>query len=76
MSHNAENKTTLGWLLVELGVEKAPKPEQAFRPTTLSEGTLAPVLQKMGQQILDFGSDLLKGDFSILPKLQAACQKI
>ena len=73
--HNSENKTTLGWLLVELSVDKAPKPEQAFRPTTLSEGTLAPVLQKMGQQVLDYGSDLLKGDFSILPKLQARAKK-
>ena len=30
--HNAENKSTLGWLLVETGVEKAPLPEQAFHP--------------------------------------------
>jgi len=73
--HKAENKSTLGWLLVELGVDKAPKPEQAFRPTTLSEGTLEPVLQKMGQQLLDFGSDLLKGDFTLLPKLQARAKK-
>ena len=73
--HNAGNKTTLGWLLVELGEDKAPKPEQAFHPTTLSEGTLEPVLQKMGQQLLDFGSDLLKGDFALLPKLQARAQK-
>lgn len=73
--HNSENKTTLGWVLVELGVDKAPKPEQAFRPTTLSEGTLASVLQKMGQQVLDFGSDLLKGDFTTVPKLQARAKK-
>ncbi len=72
---DAEKKTTLGWLLVELGQDKAPKPEQAFRPTTLSEGTLDPILQKMGQQLLDFGSDLLKGDFLILPKLQARAKK-
>jgi hypothetical protein len=72
---NAENKSTLGWLLVELGVEMAPKPEQAFRPTTLGEGTLETVLQKMGQQIMDLGSDLLKGDFTILPKLQARARK-
>ena len=74
-THNAENKSTLGWLLVELGVDPSPKPEQAFRPTTLSEGTLQPVLQKMGQQILDYGSDLLKGDLTILPKLQARAKK-
>lgn len=74
-AHNAENKTTLGWLLVELGEDEAPKPEQAFRPTTLSEGMLEPILQKMGQQVLDFGGDLLKGDFTILPKLQERARK-
>jgi hypothetical protein len=74
-AHNAENKSTLGWLLVELGVEEPPKPEQAFRPSTLSEGTLEPFLQKMGQQVLDYGADLLKGDFSILPKLQTRARK-
>jgi hypothetical protein len=73
--HNAKNKSTLGWLLVELGVDKAPKPEQAFRPTTLSDGTLEPVLQKMGKQLMDYGADLLKGDFAILPKLHARAKK-
>jgi len=73
--HNAGNKSTLGWLLVELGVDKAPTPEQAFRPTTLTDGTLEPVLQKMGQQMLDYGADLMKGDFTILPKLQARARK-
>jgi hypothetical protein len=56
-------------------VEEFPKPEQAFRPTTLREGTLEPVLQKMGQQILDHGAELLRGDFAILPKLQTRARK-
>jgi hypothetical protein len=73
--HNAENKSTLGWLLVELEVDVPPKPEQAFRPTTLSEGTLEPTLQKMGQQVLDYGAQLLKGDFAVVPKLQARAKK-
>ena len=73
--HDAGNKSTLGWLLVELGLDEAPKPEQAFRPTTLSEGMLEPILQKMGQQVLDYGGDLLKGDFTILPKLQDRARK-
>jgi hypothetical protein len=73
--HNAGNKSTLGWLLVEAGVDKAPKPEQAFLPTTLNEGALESILQKMGQQVLDYGADLLKGDFTILPKLQARARK-
>jgi len=73
--HNAENKSTLGWLLVELSVDKPPKPEQAFRPTTLSEGTLEPTLQKMGQQLSDYGEELLKGNFTVMPKLQARAKK-
>ncbi len=73
--HNAENKSTLGWLLVELGVEKPPTPEQAFHPTTLSEGTLGPTLQKMGQELTDYGEELLKGDFTLVPKLQARAKK-
>jgi hypothetical protein len=73
--HNVENKSTLGWLLVELEVDVPPKPEQAFRPTTLSEGTLEPTLQKMGQQVLDYGAQLLKGDFAVMPKLQARAKK-
>jgi hypothetical protein len=73
--HNTENKSTLGWLLVELGIDQAPKPEQAFRPTTLSEGTLEPTLQKMGQQVLDHCAELLRGDFTVMPKLQARARK-
>jgi len=73
--HDTANKSTLGWLLVERGVEKAPLPEQAFHPTTLNEGELEPILQTMGQQLLDHGADLLKGDFAILPKLQDRSRK-
>ena len=36
---------------------------------------LEPTLQKMGQQLLDYGAELLKGDFTILPKLQARAKK-
>jgi len=74
-TQHAEIKSTLGWLLVELDIEKPPKPEQAFRPTTLSEGTLDPILQKMGEQILEYGTDLLKGNFTVFPKLQARAKK-
>jgi hypothetical protein len=68
--HHIGNKSTLGWLLVEQGVDKAPSPEQAFHPTPLYESDLGAVLQKMAQQALDYGGDLLKGDFALLPKLQ------
>ncbi|HEY5269790.1 MAG TPA: hypothetical protein VII97_05600 [Anaerolineales bacterium] len=73
--HNTENKSTLGWLLVETGVDKTPLPEQAFHPTSLNEGELEPVLQTMGQQLLDHGADLLKGNFAIMPKLQDRARK-
>jgi hypothetical protein len=72
---HAENKSTLGWLLVETGAEKAPLPEQAFHPTPLNESELEPVLLKMAQQLLDHGAGLLKGDFTILPKLQDRARK-
>ena len=68
--HKTENKSTLGWLLVVQGVEKAPTPEQAFHPTPLNEKDLSAVLQKMAQQVLEYGGDMLKGDFTLLPKLQ------
>jgi hypothetical protein len=73
--HNPGNKSTLGWLLVELGVDKPPTPDQAFRPTTLGEGTLDLTLKKMGQQLSDYGEELLKGDFTVIPKLQARARK-
>ena len=68
--HHTRNKSTLGWLLVEQGVEKPPTPEQAFHPTPLKENDLPAVLKKMAQQVLEYGGDLLKGDFTLLPKLQ------
>ena len=73
--HNAGNKSTLGWLLVETGVEISPLPEQAFRPTPLNEGDLEPILQTMSQQLLEHGTDLLKGDFALMPKLQERARK-
>ena len=73
--HKPDNKSTLGWLLVELGVDEAPKPEQAFHPNPLGENDLEPALQKMGQQLIEYGADLLQGKFTILPKLQTRAKK-
>jgi hypothetical protein len=73
--HNPKNKSTLGWLLVEKGIDKAPLPEQAFHLATLNEDELEPTLQTMGQQLLDHSADLLKGDFTIMPKLQDRARK-
>lgn len=72
---NPENKTTLGWLLVERGVEKTPAPADAFRTTRLPDAKLAADLDKKVQQLLEHGTDLLKGDFSIMPKLQKRAKK-
>ncbi|NTW11755.1 MAG: hypothetical protein HGA30_00420 [Anaerolineales bacterium] len=72
---NAENKTTLGWLLVEYGVEKTPAPADAFRSTKLPDGKLASDLEKKIQQLLEHGTDLLRGDFSIMPNLQKRAKK-
>ena len=72
---NTKNKTTLGWLLVELGEQKVPTAAQAFRATPLAEDKLGAALMTMGQQITKNGTDLLRGDFSILPRLQERAKK-
>lgn len=73
--HDPKNKSTLSWLLVELGIEKAPTPAQAFRPTSLDDDKLELALQKMGQQAREYAVALLQGDFSVLPKLQERARK-
>lgn len=75
ISNPEEKQTTLEWLLVEQGVEKTPTPEAAFLPTKMEESKLEAVLQSKNQQLLEFGADLLKGDFTILPKLQKRAGK-
>jgi hypothetical protein len=72
---NIENKTTLGWLLVELGEEKSPTAAQAFQPKPLPEEKLGAALLKIGEQVAVHGADLLRGDFTLLPKLQARAKK-
>ena len=73
--HDAENKSTLGWLLVERGVEKAPAPADAFRATTLPDVRLEAELEKKVRQLIEYGSDMMKGDFSLMPNLQKRAQK-
>lgn len=72
---NAENKSTLGWLLVERGVEKSPAPEQAFRSMTLLDSKLEANLEKKINQLIEHGGDLMKGDFSLMPSLQKRAKK-
>lgn len=72
---NPENKSTLGWLLVELGVDQAPTPAQAFKPRNLDNNQLDPTLQKMVKQLIEYGADLLNGNFAIMPNLQKRASK-
>jgi hypothetical protein len=72
---NVENKSTLGWLLVERGVEKSPIPMAAFRLTHLPEKELASDLEKKIGQLLEHGADLINGDFSLMPNLQKRAEK-
>ncbi|HEY5730853.1 MAG TPA: hypothetical protein VIS72_12430 [Anaerolineales bacterium] len=72
---NAENKSTLGWLLVENGVEKTPAPAAAFRSTHLPVGKLASDIEKKVRQLIEHGTDLIKGDFSLMPNLQKRAKK-
>jgi len=67
---DAKNKSTLGWLLVERGIEKTPAPAAAFHSTPLAEKDLEPALEKMNQLLLEYGMDFINGDFSLMPALQ------
>ncbi|HAV77709.1 MAG TPA: hypothetical protein DCX53_10210 [Anaerolineae bacterium] len=72
---NEENRSTLGWLLVERGVTKEPVPADAFRSTTLTEKDIASALERENQQLLEYGMEFIKGDFSLMPALQKRAQK-
>ena len=72
---NAENKSTLGWLLVERGVVKSPAPEAAFRSTHLPDEKLAADLEKKVRQLIEHGTDLMNGDFSLMPRLHKRAKK-
>jgi hypothetical protein len=69
------SRSTLAWLLIEKGIEKSPTPDQAFQPTKMAGSELEATLQTMCQQLLDHGTALLSGDFSIMPKLQDRARK-
>jgi hypothetical protein len=72
---NADNKSTLEWLMVERGIEKAPTPAQAFRSTTMPVKDLASVLEKKNKQLIEHGMDFINGDFSLMPNLQKRAKK-
>jgi hypothetical protein len=72
---NTENRSTLGWLLVERGVTREPTPADAFRSINLSENEFTSILERENQQLLEYGMEFIKGDFSIIPTLQKRAQK-
>jgi hypothetical protein len=69
--HNPEtDRSSLDWLLVELGEKKTPSTDEAFSPAKMDEGQLEAELQRKCDQLLSLGADFLTGDFTLLPKLQ------
>jgi hypothetical protein len=70
VNHPETDRASLDWLLVELGEREPPAPEEAFSPAEMDNSQLETVLQQKCEQLLSFGAPLLKGDFTLLPKLQ------
>lgn len=69
--HNPEtDRSSFDWLLVELGEKKSPTTDEAFSPAKMDESRLEATLQQKSDQLLKFGTDFLKGDFTLLPRLQ------
>ena len=64
------DRASLDWLLVDLGVREAPTTDEAFFPLRMDDTQLEAELQKKKEQLLNFGADLLNGDFTIIPNLQ------
>ena len=72
---NTENKSTLGWLMVEHGIIKEPAPTDAFRSVNLSEKDFTSILERENQQLLEYGMEFINGDFSIMPVLHKRAEK-
>ncbi len=65
-----EERISLDWLLVELGEREPPTTDETFFPLEMDDEDLEVEIQKKMKELLQFGSGMLKGDFSLLPKLQ------
>jgi hypothetical protein len=68
--HNPQNVSSLEWLMVELGIEKMPTPEEAYHFPKYTGQDIIAALQKKAQQLHEYGQDVLTGKFAIFPKLQ------
>ena len=78
-----EERASLDWLLVEIGEREAPTTDEAFFPPIMEETELDAQLKIKSKQLLEFGTEMLNGDFKALPKLKtraenylAECKKI
>ena len=69
------NGSSLEWLLVELGIEKMPPVEVAFEKKQYTQKDIESILENKGQQLFMYATDLLRGNFKIVPKLQERGKK-
>ena len=63
-------RVSLDWLLVELGEREEPTTDESFMPLRMDDAHLEMELTKKKVELLNFGADLLKGNFAIFPALQ------
>ena len=70
INNSETDRISLDWLLVELGEKKSPSTDEAFSPARMDEGQLEAALKQKSEQLLRFGAGFLKGDFTLLPRLQ------
>ena len=65
-----QKTTSLGVLLEGLGIEKLPKFEDIHRDKLKNIEELDKILLQKSHQLFTYATDFLKGDFSIMPKLE------
>lgn len=63
-------RTSLDWLLVELGEKKSPTVNDALFPPKMEESQVEASIGAQCENLLKFGADMLNGDFSVMPRLQ------
>ena len=73
--NDAENRSTLGWLMVERGITREPAPADAFRSKPLPEKDFESFLEKENKNLLEYGIEFINGDFSLMPVLQKRAKK-
>lgn len=74
-ARDAENQSTLEWLLVEKGIQKAPTAAQAFQTLRLPDSDLESVMTAKIHQLIEHGQEFLRGDFTLMPRLRERARK-